>query len=101
MHTKCKMVRTCLPEAMLINSTTLTMTWMASSQKALGPCVWALVSAVHCPTYAIDQPTSMEAIPFFSSKSGQKFCATVGLPTQKLKLGYTCQPYNLYIPCRF
>ena len=40
-----EMVSTGLPEAMLINSTTLTMTWMAPSRTALWG-LWALVSAV-------------------------------------------------------
>ena len=38
MHTKCEMVCTCLPEAMLINSITLIMTRMAPKMTALGVC---------------------------------------------------------------
>ena len=45
MHTKREMVCTGLPEAMLINSTTLTMTQMAPSQTALLGML-ALVSAI-------------------------------------------------------
>ena len=45
MHTKREMVCICLQEAMLIDSTTLTMTRMAPSQTSLRS-MWALVSAV-------------------------------------------------------
>ena len=45
MHTKRDMVCACLQEAMLINSTTPTMTWMAPTLTALRG-MWALLSAV-------------------------------------------------------
>ena len=48
MHTKCEMVCTCLPEAMLISSTALTMTWMAPSLTALKPFGPVLVLSNLC-----------------------------------------------------
>ena len=70
MHTKREMVCTCLPEAMLINSTTLTMTRMAPSRTALRG-IWALVSAVQ----RVQRPAYLNASgahPVFFPKSGQK-----------------------------
>ena len=61
MHKKRKMVCTGLPEAMLINSTTLTMTQMAPSRTALRG-LWALVSAVQL----VQRPADLNrAHPFF------------------------------------
>ena len=71
MHTKREMVCTFLPEAMLINSTTLTMTRMAPSQTALRG-LWALVS--HGAVQLVQRPADLNrAHPVFLSQSGQKF----------------------------
>ena len=91
MHTKRETVFTCLPDAMLINSTTLTMTRMSLSRTALRG-MWALVSAVQL----LQQPADLKWSPscFFYLNLAKK---SAGQPTQKLKLG----SYILYTPCKF
>ena len=72
MHTKREMVCTGLPEAMFINlnSITLTVTWMAPNQTALGG-MWTYVSAVQL----VQTTSRLKWRPsrFFISKCGQKF----------------------------
>ena len=53
MHTKCKMVFTCLPDAMLNSSTALDMTQMAPSRTA----PWGIPASVGAVQLANDRPT--------------------------------------------
>ena len=87
MHTKREMVYTVLPEAMLINSTALTMTRMAPNHTALGG-MWTSVSAVQLvlTTGRLKCRTSR----FFLSKSGQKFGLQLVHPVQILKMSNGC-----------
>ena len=71
MHTKRDMVCTGLPEAMLINSTTLTMTRMFPSRTALRG-LWALVSAVQLVQRPAAPADLNRAHPVFLSQSGLK-----------------------------
>ena len=87
MHTKREMVCTGLPEAMLINSTTLTMTRKAPSRTALRD-MWALVSAVQLVQRHADLNG---AHPVFLPKSGKKFGRAADT---EIKLG----SYILYTP---
>ena len=93
MHTKREMVCTGLPEAMLINSTTLTMTQMAPSRTALRG-LWALVSAVQL----VQRPADLNrAHPVFLSQSGQKFggAADTEIKTWYLHLVQPLQALNI------
>ena len=86
-HTKREMVYTGLPEAMLINSTALTMTLMAPNQTALGG-MWTRVSAVQL----VRTTGRLKCRPsrFFISKSGQKFGLQFVHPVQILKMRNGC-----------
>ena len=93
MHTRREMLCTGLPEAMLINSTALTMTQMAPSLTALRG-LWALVSAVQLVQRPADLNRGIiEPISFFYLNLAKIWA---GLPTQKSKLG----TYILYTPCK-
>ena len=86
------MVCTGLPEAMLIKSTTLTMTRMAPSRTALRGW-WALVSAVQL----VQRPADLNrAHPVFLSQSGQKFggAADTEIKTWYLQLIPSLQGLN-------
>ena len=86
------LVLSSLPEVMLINSTTLTMTLMAPSRTALRG-MWALVSAVQL----VQQPAYLNrAHPFFLSQSGQNFggAADTEIETWFLHLVHPLQVLN-------